>query len=156
MAKLIFVNLPVAHVTKATAFYEAIGMTKNEQFSNAQASAMGWSDEISFMLLDHAFYQTFTGKQIADAHKTSEVLLCLSRDSRAEVDAIVEAALAAGGAEPRAPQDMGFMYGRTFEDLDGHTFEPMWMDVAAMPASTEQAEPVAAWGTTQPNQGARR
>lgn len=105
---------------------------------------MDWSDEISFMLLDHAFYQTFTGKQIADAHKTGEVLLCLSRDSRADVDAIVEAALAAGGVEPRAPQDMGFMYGRTFEDLDGHTFEPMWMDVGAMPASTEQAEPVAA------------
>ena len=65
----------------------------------------------------------------------SEVLLCLSRDSRAEVDAMVAAALAAGGAEPRAPQDMGFMYGRTFEDLDGHTFEPRWMDVSAMPSS---------------------
>lgn len=144
MAKMIFVNLPVADVVKATAFYEAIGMIKNEKFSNGQASAMSWSDEISFMLLDHAFYQTFTGKQIADAHKSSQVLLCLSRDSRAEVDAIVEAALAAGGTEPRGPQDMGFMYGRTFEDLDGHTFEPMWMDVSAMSATTGQPEPAAA------------
>ncbi len=137
-------NLPVADVSKAIEFYEAIGMTKNEQFSNEKASAMGWSDEISFMLLDHAFYRTFTGEQIADAHKTSEVLLCLSRDSRAEVDAIVEAALAAGGAEPRAAQDMGFMYGRAFEDSDGHTFEPMWMDVTAMPAALDQPEPAAA------------
>ncbi len=144
MARTIFVNLPVAHVARATAFYEAIGMTKNAQFSNEQASAMEWSDTISFMLLDHAFYQTFTGKQIADAQKTSEVLLCLSRDSRAEVDAIVEAALSAGGVEPRAPQDMGFMYARAFEDLDGHTFEPMWMDVAAMSAATEHREEVAA------------
>lgn len=139
---MIFVNLPVADVARATAFYEAIGMTQNEQFSNDRASAMGWSDEISFMLLDHEFYQTFTGKQIADAHKTSEVLLCLSRDSCVEVDAIVEAALAAGGIEPHAAQDMGFMYGRAFEDLDGHTFEPMWMDVSAMSATTRQAEPV--------------
>lgn len=139
MAKSIFINLPVADVAKATAFYEAIGMTLNAQFSNAQASAMIWSDEISFMLLDHAFYQTFTGKQIADAHTTSQMLLCLSQDSRAAVDGIVEAALAAGGAEPRGPQDMGFMYGRTFEDLDGHTFEPMWMDVSAMPAASNEA-----------------
>ena len=144
MAKMIFVNLPVADVARATAFYEAIGMTKNQQFSNAQASAMVWSDTISFMLLDHAFYQTFTGKKIADAHGTSEVLLCLSRDSRADVDAIVAAALAAGGVEPRPPQDMGFMYARAFEDPDGHTFEPMWMDVAAMSAAMEQCETVAA------------
>ena len=134
MAKMIFVNLAVANVAKATAFYEAIGMVRNAEFSNEQASAMGWSEEISFMLLDHAFYQTFTSKQIAYAREVSEVLLCLSRDSRAEVDAIVAAAIAAGGAEPCAPQDRGFMYGRTFEDLDGHTFEPMWMDISAMPA----------------------
>ena len=144
MASMIFVNLPVADVARATAFYEAIGMTRNAQFSNEQASAMVWADTISFMLLDHAFYQTFTGKQIADAHQTSEVLLCLSRDSRAEVDAIVEAALEAGGVEPRPPQDLGFMYGRAFEDPDGHTFEPMWMDVGAMSAATKEPEQRAA------------
>ena len=132
MAKMIFVNLPVADVAKAAAFYEAIGMTRDERFSNAQAVAMVWSETINFMLLDHGFYSTFTSKNIADARATSEVLLCLSRDSRADVDAMTEAAIAAGGTgDPRPPQDMGFMYGRTFEDLDGHVFEPMWMDLAA-------------------------
>lgn len=132
MAKMIFVNLPVADVAKSTAFYEAIGMTKDERFSNDKAAAMVWSDTINFMLLDHGFYSTFTSKRIADARATSEVLLCLSRDSRAEVDAITEAAIAAGGTgDPRPPQDMGFMYSRAFEDLDGHVFEPMWMDLAA-------------------------
>lgn len=143
MPKTIFVNLPVANVAQATAFYEAIGMTRNEQFSNEQASAMRWSDEISFMLLAHDFYANFTSKRIADARTTSEVLICLSRDSRADVDAIVEAALAAGGTEGRPAQDMGFMYGRAFEDLDGHVFEPMWMDSAATATPSEQTQPAA-------------
>ena len=82
MARMIFVNLPVADVAASTAFYEAIGMTKDPRFSNAVASAMVWSDTISFMLLAHDFYATFTTKRIADAQTTSEVLLCLSRDSR--------------------------------------------------------------------------
>lgn len=142
MARMIFVNLPVADVAKATAFYETIGFTKNPMFSNEQASAMEWSDTISVMLLDTAFYATFTDKPIGDAHRTSSVLLCLSRDSRAEVDAITEQAIAAGGREPRAAQDMGFMYSRTFEDPDGHTFEPMFMDMAAAEqAMAPQSEP---------------
>lgn len=135
MAKMIFVNLPVANVAKATAFYEAIGMTKNPMFSNEQASAMEWSDTIMFMLLDHAFYATFTDKKIIDAKAVSGALLALSRDSRAEVDAIADAAIAAGGREAREKQDLGFMYSRAFEDLDGHVFEPLHMDMAA----TEQA-----------------
>lgn len=140
MPKMIFVNLPVADVTKATAFYEAIGMIRDPRFSNEQASAMVWSDTITFMLLHHDFYRTFTTKQIADARATSEVLLCLSQDSREAVDAITEAALAAGGTEPRPPQDMGFMYGRAFEDLDGHVFEPMHMDVDAALKAMQPAE----------------
>lgn len=131
MAKMIFVNLPVADVAKATAFYEALGFEKNPTFSNAQASAMEWSDTISVMLLDTAFYATFTTKRIIDAKTETGALLCISRESRADVDAITEAALAAGGRETREPQDMGFMYGRAFEDLDGHTWEPMFMDTAA-------------------------
>lgn len=145
MTKLIFVNLPVANVAKATAFYEAIGFEKNPQFSNEQASCMVWSDAIHVMLLDHGFYQTFTTKEIADTRKTSAALIALSRDSRAEVDAITDAAIAAGGRETREKQDMGFMYGRAFEDLDGHTFEPMYMDMeAAAAAMTDQHEGVAA------------
>ena len=131
MAKMIFVNLPVADVAKATAFYEAIGMTRNPMFSNEQASAMIWSDTILFMLLDHGFYSTFTTKRIIDARTESGALIALSFDSRAEVDAITETAIAAGGRETREKQDMGFMYGRAFEDLDGHTFEPSFMDMAA-------------------------
>ncbi|WP_375397187.1 VOC family protein [uncultured Sphingomonas sp.] len=132
--KTIFVSLPVADVAKATAFYETIGMVKNDAFSNPQGSAMVWSDTIHFMLLDHAFYATFTDKQIIDAHTSSGMLIALSLDSRAAVDAFTEAALKAGGKELHDPEDMGFMYSRAFADLDGHGFGPMWMDPAAASA----------------------
>jgi predicted lactoylglutathione lyase len=132
MPKMIFVNLPVKDLAAATRFYEAIGCEKNEQFSNDQAAMLVWSDTITFQLLTHDYFATFTPKSIADAQATSEVLICLSRDSREEVDAITEAAAAAGGkADIRERQDMGFMYSRAFEDPDGHVFEPMWMDVEA-------------------------
>jgi len=145
MTKMIFVNLPVANVAKATAFYEAIGFEKNPQFSNEQASCMVWSDAIHVMLLGHDFYRTFTTKQIADTHKTSATLIALSRDSREQVDAITDAAIAAGGRQTRDTDDMGFMYSRPFEDLDGHTFEPMYMDMEAFPAAmTDQHEDAAA------------
>ena len=139
MPQMIFVNLPVVDVARSTAFYEAIGCTKDERFSNEMASAMQLSDEIMFMILSHDFFKTFTPKAIADAKATTEVLLCISRESRAEVDAIVERAAAAGGqADVRPVQDMGFMYSRAFEDPDGHMFEPMFMDLeAAMSAFPE-------------------
>jgi len=145
MTKMIFVNLPVADVAKATAFYEEIGFEKNPQFSNEQASCMVWSDAIHVMLLGHDFYRTFTTKAIADTHKTSAALIALSRDSREQVDAITDAAIAAGGRQTRDTQDMGFMYSRAFEDLDGHTFEPMYMDMeAATAAMADQHEGAAA------------
>jgi uncharacterized protein len=133
MPQMIFVNLPVRDLDASIRFYEAIGCEKNPQFSNDQAAMMVLSDAISFMLLSHDFFATFTPKPIADSRAVSEVLICLSRDSREAVDAITEAAAGAGGkADIRAPQDHGgFMYGRSFEDPDGHIFEPMWMDVAA-------------------------
>ena len=135
MAKMIFVNLPVADVARSTAFYEAIGFEKNAQFSNDQASMMMWSDTINIMLLARPFYATFTSKKIADTHQTSAALLALSFESRAEVDAITEAAIAAGGKELHPPEDEGFMYSRAFEDFDGHGFGPLWMDVAAAQAA---------------------
>jgi predicted lactoylglutathione lyase len=141
MAKMIFVNLPVAEVAAATAFYEALGFTRNAMFSNEQASAMEWSDTISVMLLDTAFYATFTDKALIDAKTTSGVLLCISHDSREDVDAITETAIAHGGHETRDRQDMGFMYSRAFEDLDGHTWEPMFMDMAAAEQAMGQPEP---------------
>lgn len=131
MAKMIFVNLPVADVARSTAFYEALGFTKDPRFSNEQASALSWSDGIHFMVLDKALYATFTPKQIADATKVSQVLIALSLDSRAEVDALCEKAYAAGGGEPHGPEDQGFMYSRAFEDLDGHGFGPFHMDMDA-------------------------
>jgi uncharacterized protein len=140
MPKMIFVNLPVSDLDKAIAFYEAIGCTKDARFSNDQAAMLVWSDTISFMLLSHGFFSGFTPKKIADAHATSEVLLCLSRDNREDVDAITEAAVKAGGKEAREPQDMGFMYSRSFEDPDGHIFEPMWMDVEAALSGMSQVE----------------
>ena len=131
MSKLIFVNLPVADLAAAKAFYEAIGATNNPQFTDDTAACMVFSDTIHVMLLTHDKFSQFTPKRIADAHATSEVLIAISADSREAVDEITDKALAAGGREPREKQDYGFMYGRSFEDPDGHHWEVMWMDVAA-------------------------
>ncbi|GAB1583591.1 VOC family protein [Phyllobacterium phragmitis] len=139
MPKMIFINLPVKDIAAATRFYEAIGCRKNEQFSDDNASSMVWSDTITFQLLTQDYFTTFATKPIANAHETVGMLIALSCDSRKDVDSITEAAAAAGGkADIREPQDMGFMYLRTFEDPDGHVFEPAWMDMEA--ASTTVSE----------------
>jgi uncharacterized protein len=140
MSRLIFVNLPVADLPAAKAFYEAIGATNNPQFTDDTAACMVFSDTIHVMLLTHEKFAQFTPKRIADAHSTSEVLIAISADSREDVDEITDKALAAGGREAREKQDYGFMYGRSFEDLDGHIWEPMWMDVEAAMAATPQPE----------------
>jgi hypothetical protein len=135
------VNLPVADLPAARAFYEAIGFTNNPMFTDETAACMVLSDVIHVMLLTHDKFAQFTPKAIADARETSEVLICISEDSRESVDAITGKALAAGGRETREAQDYGFMYGRSFEDLDGHIWEPMWMDMAAATAAmAPQAE----------------
>ena len=143
MAKLIFVNLPVADLARATAFYQAIGAAKNEQFCDDTASCMVFSETIHAMLLTHDKFRQFTPKKIADAKTSSEVLICISADSRDGVDDIVGKAKAAGGAaDPSPKQDYGFMYGRSFEDPDGHIWEVMWMDVeAAAKAQSATATP---------------
>ena len=141
MSKLIFVNLPVADLAAARAFYEAIGATNNPQFTDDTAACMVFSDTIHVMLLTHDKFSQFTPKRIADAHATSEMLIAISADSREALDEITENALAAGGREPRDKQDYGFMYGRSFEDLDGHIWEPVWMDVEAAQAATNAAQP---------------
>ena len=135
MPKMIFVNLAVADVPAATAFYEAIGFEKDDRFSNERGSGMTWSENIHVMLLDRAFYATFTPKRIIDAKTESGVLLALSFDDRAAVDAITEAALAAGGRELHDPEDEGHMYSRAFEDLDGHDWGPFTMDMTAAAAA---------------------
>ena len=141
MPRMIFVNLPVTDLAAARSFYEAIGAANNPQFTDDTAAAMVFSDTINVMLLTHGKFAQFTPKPIADAHATSEVLLCISSDSREDVDRITEAALAAGGREPREKQDYGFMYSRSFEDPDGHIWEPMWMDLAAFTAAQSQPQP---------------
>lgn len=139
MSKLIFVNLPVADLDRANAFYEAIGAVKNPQFSDHTATCMVFSETIHAMILTHDKFRQFTPKRIANARETTEVLICLSADSRQEVDDIAAKAEAAGGrADPGPKQDYGFMYGRSFEDPDGHIWEAMWMDVEA--AKTAMAD----------------
>jgi predicted lactoylglutathione lyase len=144
MAKMIFVNLPVADLPAAKAFYEAIGATNEPRFTDETAACMVFSETIHVMLLTHDKFSQFTPKRIADAHATSEVLIAISADSREGVDEITDKALAAGGREPRDKQDYGFMYSRSFEDPDGHIWEPMWMDMDAFVAAQAQAEPASA------------
>ncbi|MDB5414945.1 MAG: lactoylglutathione lyase [Rubritepida sp.] len=133
MAKMIFINLPVADLPRSTGFYEAVGATKNVQFSDDTASCMVLSETIHVMLLTHDKYRQFTSKTIADAKTVSEVLICISAENRAAVDLMMAQAEAAGGGiDPCPKQDHGFMYGRSFEDPDGHIWEVMWMDLPAL------------------------
>ncbi|MDB5859094.1 MAG: hypothetical protein JWQ76_2783 [Ramlibacter sp.] len=134
MARQIFVNLPIKNMERSKAFFGALGFTFNPQFTNEQGACMVIADGASYaMLLVEPFFQSFTKKPISDAKKATEVLVCLSCESRAEVDSLVKKALAAGATAPNAPQDHGFMYGHGFEDLDGHVWELMWMDPNAAP-----------------------
>ncbi|WP_038364603.1 VOC family protein [Bosea sp. UNC402CLCol] len=132
MAQMIFVNLPVKDLPRSIAFFEALGFSFNPQFTDDTAACMVISDTIFAMLLTHAKFESFSPKPIADTNESIEVLTCLSRESRTDVDAIVKAAVAAGGSTYNAPQDHGFMYGHGFRDLDGHVWEVMWMDPAAV------------------------
>lgn len=136
MPKMIFVNLPVRDLERATAFYEALGARKDERFCDGTASCMVFSETIHVMLLTHDKFRQFTPKRIADAKESTEVLVCVSAESRQEVDEVVGRAGAAGGkVDPGPQQDYGFMYGRSFEDPDGHIWEVMWMDLQAAEAA---------------------
>ncbi|WP_037677518.1 VOC family protein [Streptomyces griseus] len=130
--QMIFVNLPVNDLDASKKFFTELGYALNPQFSDENAASVVISDTIVAMLLTKPFYATFTGKEIADATKTSEVLICLSAESREKVDELVEKAVAAGGTASDKVQEMDFMYGRAFDDLDGHTWEVVWMDPAAI------------------------
>lgn len=130
--QMIFVNLPVNDLDASKKFFTELGYTINPQFSDENAASVVISDTIVAMLLKKPFYSTFTKKEIADSAQTSEVLICLSAESREKVDELVEKAVAGGGTVSDQVQDHGFMYGRAFDDLDGHTWEIMWMDPAAV------------------------
>jgi hypothetical protein len=128
MTTKIFVNLPVEDLEKSKAFFTKLGYRFNPQFTDETAACMVITDDIYTMLLTKAKFQEFTRKPIADAAQTTEVLTCLSVERKAKVDEILDAALAAGATEARDPMDYGFTYGRSFNDLDGHIWEIIWMD----------------------------
>jgi len=132
MSTKIFVNLPVKDLQKSIDFFSEVGYTFNAQFTDENATSMVISDDIYAMLLTESFFKTFTDREIVDATKQAEVLIALSADSREAVDELVDKAIAAGGTEAREPQDHGFMYGRSYADLDGHVWEIMWMDESAI------------------------
>ena len=132
MSKLIFINLPVTDLPRAKAFYEAIGFTNNPHFTDDTAACMVLTDVIHVMLLTHDKYKQFSPRQIGDPKTTSLAILCLTLDSRGDVDEMVAKAKDAGGIVDIAPtDDYSFMYGRNFEDPDGHLWAPMWMDPVA-------------------------
>ena len=130
--RMIFVNLPVKSVAASRAFFGALGFSFNEQFCSENTACMVIEENIFAMLLEHERFQDFINGDIADAHKATEVLTCLSAASRAEVDGLLSKALAAGGKPWEPVLDMGPMYGCSFQDLDGHDWEVMFMDQAAM------------------------
>ena len=138
MAKQIFVNLPVKDLKKTIEFFAKLGFKFNPQFTNENATCMIVGENIFAMLLVEKFFRTFIKKEICDAKKSTEMLLGITAESREKVDDIVDKAVKAGGKEPRDAQDHEWMYGRAFEDLDGHIWEVFYMDMDAMPAEMKQ------------------
>ncbi|MFD5285020.1 VOC family protein [Streptomyces rubrogriseus] len=130
--QMIFVNLATNDLAAAKKFFAGLGWEMNAQFSDDSTASFPVSDTIIVMVHTPQKYREFTKKEIADSTKTSEVLIALSAESREKVDELVEKAVAAGGSVSGETQDHGFMYGRAFDDLDGHTFEVAWMDPAAV------------------------
>ena len=134
---MIFVNLPTADLERSKAFYVALGCTINPNFTDENAAALMWSDDILFMLLTRDFFSTFTDKTLIDPNVSVQTIVSLSRESRAEVDETVEAGLAAGGSLAREPEDYGFMYQRSLHDPDGHLLEFTYMDPVAVEMGPE-------------------
>lgn len=133
MATKIFVNLPVKNLDESVAFFTKLGFSFNPQFTDEKATCMIVGENIFAMLLIEPFFKTFTKKEIANAHKSTEVLLAIDAGSRSEVKDMVSKALAAGGSTYMDPQDHGWMYQHSFADLDGHQWEILFMDESAIP-----------------------
>lgn len=145
MGRMIFVNLPVSDLQKSRVFVEALGAVNEPKFTDETAACMRFSDSIFVMILTHEKFSQFTPRPIADANAGSEVLLCLSADSRESVDRSVERAVAVGGtADPSPKQDYEVMYGRSVADPDGHIWEIMWMDAAAAERGAESVHEASA------------
>ena len=132
MSSKIFVNLPVKDLTKSIEFFKALGYSFNPQFTNDDAGCLVVNDHIFIMLVTQDYYKTFMDKELADTTKTNEAIMALSFESKDEVDKIADKAIAAGAKKSKDPSDQGFMYTRSFEDLDGHLWEMFWMDPSAI------------------------
>ncbi len=135
MPTKIFVNLAVKDLEKTKNFFDKLGFTFNKQFTDEKAACMIINDDAAVMLLSGPFFKSFTPKQkeVADANRSTEVMIALSANSKDRVHEMMNIALSMGATEAREPQDYGFMFGRSFNDLDGHVWEIIWMDPAAMP-----------------------
>jgi predicted lactoylglutathione lyase len=133
MATRIFVNLPVRHLPASIEFFTKLGFSFDQRFTDETATCMIVGENIFVMLLTHEKFQGFTPKPVCDATQSTEVLVCLTRDSREQVDDLVRKAVAAGGSTYNQPQDHGFMYGHGFQDLDGHIWELIHMEAGAVP-----------------------
>ena len=133
MAKQIFINLPVKDISKSISFFKKLGFKFNPRFTDDKAACMIIGENIFAMLLLEKFFKTFTKKEIADAKKTTEVLIAIDTKSRKEVNEMIKKAVDAGGSIYNKPQDHGSMYGHSFADLDGHQWEVLYMDETAMP-----------------------
>lgn len=131
--KQIFLNLPVKNLQRSVTFFSKLGFAFDPRFSDEKATCMIIGENIYAMLLTEPFFQTFTSKQICDATKSTETLICLPCESRAQVDDLISKAAAAGAKIPRELQEMDMMYGHAFEDLDGHTWELIYMDPSKIP-----------------------
>ncbi|HIK16436.1 MAG TPA: VOC family protein [Leptolyngbyaceae cyanobacterium M33_DOE_097] len=140
MTTQIFVNLPVKNLKQSIDFFTQLGFQFNPQFTDETATCMIVSENIFVMLLTHENFQTFTPKPICDATQSTEVLVCLSAESRTKIDEMVRKAIAAGGTTYNEPQDHGFMYAHGFQDLDGHIWELVYMEPGAIEQSESERE----------------
>ncbi len=138
LAAMLFVNLAVKDLDKSIEFFIKLGFKFNPQFNDKNATCMIVGDESFVMLLVEPFFQSFTKRPLVDAQKSNEALIAVSFESRQQVDDMFNNAIAAGGTSPREKQDYGWMYQQTFQDLDGHWWEPFWMDVSKMPKRPEK------------------
>jgi len=129
---LVFINLPVKDLSKSNVFFTGLGFSFNAQFSGDHSTCIPLNDKTWVMLLTEDYFKNFTPKNISNAHQTTEVLIAISQDSKAEVDHFMEKVFSLGGTEARPVQDLGFMYSRAFNDPDGHIWELGWMDPAAV------------------------
>ena len=128
MKTKIFVNIPVKELNKSVDFFTKLGFNFNPQFTDENATCMIVGEDIFVMLLVEKFFKSFTKKEICDTSKSTEAILALSVESREKVDQMIDIAVGAGGSEPREKQDHGWMYGRSFEDIDGHLWEVFFME----------------------------